>query len=229
MCQPLKERGDEREKKSGEQSRDVKERWGGETEDDGAKIRWGTGTGRANLVLSPRTKFPLKLLSNLAWGGGENWSPDGKAMEGGGSLLTCSTPRCSERFSLAPRRASPAAHKHYFTPPALSIAFSLGHATQCLFVKSTSCVYESPPCLTVSNQFLQVIPNYMPLVTDHKKLMKPLPSIKCNFCVLRDKRGRQKTKSSNFPLAAACLWGMASPSCPRFEGFAAEGTTLCMK
>lgn len=151
---------------------------------------------------------------------------------GGVSLLTCSTPRCSERFSLAPRRASPAAHKHSFTPSALGMAFSLGHATQCLFVKSTSCVYESPPCLTVSNQFLQVIPNYMPLVTDHKKLMKPLPSIKCNFCVLRDKRGRQKTKSSNFPLAAACLWGMASPSCPRFEGsegFGAEGTTLCMK
>ena len=113
--------------------------------------------------------------------------------------------------------------------PALSIAFSRGHTTQCLFVKSTSCVYESALCLTVSNQFLQVIPNYMLLVTAHKKLMKPLPSIKCNFCVRRGKRGRQKTKSPNFPLAAAWLWGMASPSCPRFERFGAKGTTPCMK
>lgn len=32
MCQRLKERGDEREKECGEQSADVKERWGGETE-----------------------------------------------------------------------------------------------------------------------------------------------------------------------------------------------------
>lgn len=196
----------------------------------------GNGDRESQSGALPSDKIPTEAVVKPGLGsGGENWSPDGKAREGGGgcvSLLTCSTPRCSERFSLAPRRASPAAHKHYFTPSALGMAFSLGHATQCLFVKSTSCVYESPPCLTVSNQFLQVIPNYMPLVTDHKKLMKPLPSIKCNFCVLRDKRGRQKTKSSNFPLAAACLWGMASPSCPRFEGsegFGAEGTTLCMK
>ena len=48
--------------KSGEQSRDIKERWGGEIGEDGAKIRWGTGTGRAHLMLSPQMKFPLKLL-----------------------------------------------------------------------------------------------------------------------------------------------------------------------
>lgn len=48
-----------------------------------------------------------------------------------------------------------------------------------------------------------MIPNYMLLVTAHKKIMKPLPSIKCNFCVLRWKKGRQKAKSPNFPLVAA--------------------------
>lgn len=83
MCQPLKERGDEREKKSGEQSRDVKQRWGGERGDDGAKIRWGTGTGRADLVLSPRTKFPLEPLPNLAWGGGRTGGRMEKQGKGG--------------------------------------------------------------------------------------------------------------------------------------------------
>ena len=114
------ERGDERERKSGEQSRDVKERWGGETEDDGAKIRWGTGTGRADLVLSLWMKFLLKLLSNLAWGGGQNWSPDGKAREEVGSLQTCSPPSCSERFfSPGPKGGQPGCPQALFhLPPA---------------------------------------------------------------------------------------------------------------
>lgn len=36
--------------------------------------------------------------------------------------------------------------------------------------KSMSCVYESAPCLTVSNRFLQAIPNCMPLVTANETL-----------------------------------------------------------
>lgn len=129
-----------------------------------------------------------------------------------------------------PKEVSPAAHRHYFTcPRALSIAFSLGHTTPCLCVKLVPCVYESAPRLTISNQFLQVIPNYTLPVTAHRKLTKPLPSIKHNFCLLRGKWGRQKTKSSTFPLAAAWLWGTASPSCPRFERFGAERARLCRK
>lgn len=58
----------------------------------------------------------------------------------------------------------------------------------------------------------------MLLVPAHNKLMKPLPSIKSNFCVLgRSKRG--KRLSLNFPLATAWLWGMAPPSHPRSERF----------
>jgi len=175
-------------------------------------------------VLSPQMKFPLKLLSNLAWRGEESWSPNGKR----GVHCRPAAPQLLREDSLAPSGASPAAHSTISHPsPGPEHAFSLGHATQCLFVKPVSCVDESALCLTVSNQFLQVIPNYMLLVTAHKKLMKPLPSIKCNFCVPRGKRGEQEAKRPNFPLAAAWLWGMASPSCPRFERSGAVGTTLC--
>lgn len=177
-----------KEKKSEEQSRNVKERWGGETGADGAKIRWRSGTGRADLVLSSWTKFPLKLLSNLARGGRRTGVQIGKQGKREGSRSPCrsAVPQMLREDFPSPKGNQPCCPRD--TPPS---------------VKSMPCVYEPAPCLTVSNQFLQVIPNYMLLVRAHKKLMKPLPSIKCNFCVLRQKQGRQKTKLPNFPLAAA--------------------------
>lgn len=114
MCQLLKERGDEREKKSEEQSRNVKERWGGETGVDGAKIRWRTGTGSADLVLSSWMKFPLKLLSNLAWGGRrtgiqefvfQDWKTREKGGVVAGATADLEHPNCSQRVSSAPRGA----------------------------------------------------------------------------------------------------------------------------
>lgn len=190
MCQLLKEREDEREKKSEEQSRNVKERWRGETGVDGAKIRWRMGTGRADLVLSSWTKFPLKLLSNLAWAERRTGVQVGKQGKREGGRCSCSP-------------AAPQLLREDFPGPKGSQPCCPGDTSAS--VKSMPCVCESAPCLTVSKQFLQVIPNYMLLVTAHKKIMKPLPSIKCNFCMLRRKQGRQKTKSPNFPLAAAAM------------------------
>lgn len=122
---------------------------------------------------------------------------------------------------------SPTAHRQFHP---LALEHHLQHRTHhpASFVKSTY-AYESAQCLTVSNQFLQVMPNYMLLVPGHKKLMKPLPSIKCDFCVLRRKEEKQKTKWSKFPLAAAWLWGTASPSCPWLGRFGAEGTVVYAK
>lgn len=94
--------------------------------------------------------------------------------------------------SLAPMGGSPTAHRQFHP---LALEHHLQHRTHhpASFVKSTY-AYESAQCLTVSNQFLQVMPNYMLLVPGHKKLMKPLLSIKCDFCVLRRKEEKQKTK-----------------------------------
>lgn len=107
MCQLLKERGDEREKNAGEQSRDFKERWGGETGDDGAKIRWGMGTGRADEALSPWTKFPLKLLSNLAWEGRRSGVQMRKQGKVGGCLCRPAAPQAAQRgFPWSQRRSA---------------------------------------------------------------------------------------------------------------------------
>lgn len=184
MCQLLKEREDEREKRSEEQSRNVKERWWGETEVDGAKIRWRMGTGRADPVLSFWTKFPLKLLSNLAWGRRRTGVQIGKQGKGRGAGVPAAHQVLREDFP-GPKGSQPCFP--WDTPPSVKLA---------------SWVYGSAPCWTVSNQSLQVIPNYMLLVTAHNKIIKPLPSIKCDSCVLRFKQERQKTKSPNLPLVA---------------------------
>lgn len=136
-------------------------------------------------MLSFWTKFPLKLLSNLAWGRSRAGVQIGEPGRGRGAGVPAAPQELREDF-LSPKGSQPCCP--WDTPPS---------------VKSTSCVYESAPCLTVSNQFLRVIPNYMLLVTAHKKIMKPLPSIKCNFCMLGCKQRRQKVKSPNFPLVAA--------------------------
>lgn len=123
-------------------------------------------------------EIPTEAAVKPGLGREENWNPRicfPRLEKGGvvaGATADLEHPNCSQRVSPAPRGASPAA---------------LG--THQSSVKSMSCVYESAPCSTVSKQFLQVIPNYMLLVTAHKKLMKPLPSIKCNFCMLRQKQG----------------------------------------
>lgn len=111
MCQLLKEKEDEREKKSEEQSRNVKERWRGETGVDGAKIRWRMGTGRADPVLSSWTKFPLKLLSNLAWGGRRTGVQIGKQVKREGGRCPCrpAAPQLLREDFPSPRGASPAA------------------------------------------------------------------------------------------------------------------------
>lgn len=220
-----------------------KRRWKGRAENKAETSRKG-GEGKQEMIVlkldgewgQGELIWCSPLGRNSHWSCYQTWPGDGGriGIQTGkqgkrGITADLQHPKLLREVSPGPKGGQPCCPQVLFHPLLLSIAFSLGHTTQRLFVKSMSCVYGSAPCLTVSNQFLQVIPNYMLLVTAHKKLMKPLPSIKCNFCVLRGKRGRPKTKSPNFPLALAWLWGTASPSCPRFERFGAEGTMLCMK